>query len=147
MKLLISKLKRMQFGSSSEKLGQHIGQLELQLEDLQTNRAETADSPSPASAVRSHKPARRPLPADLPRETENLEPKEKACPDCGGNLSKLGEDVSETLEYVPEQFKVIRTVRPKLSCTRCDCIVQAPAPHRPTTSARAASPAPGVCGP
>jgi transposase len=131
LKLLILKLKRMQFGPSSEKLGQHIDQLELRLEDLETNRAETAESPSPASTVRSRKPARRPLPADLPRETETLEPKDKACPDCGGNLSKLGEDVSETLEFVPEHFKVIRTVRPKLSCTRCDCIVQEPAPHRP----------------
>lgn len=131
LKLVILKLKRMQFGPSSEKLAQHIGQLELWLEDLETNRAERTEPPSSASTVRTRKPARRPLPADLPRETENLEPKEKACPDCGGNLSKLGEDVSETLEFVPEHFKVIRTVRPKLSCTRCDCIVQEPAPHRP----------------
>ncbi len=131
LNLLILKLKRMQFGPSSEKLGQHIDQLELRLDDLETNRAERAEPPSPSSTVRSRKPGRRPLPADLPRETENLEPKEKVCPDCGGNLNKLGEDVSETLEFVPEHFKVIRTVRPKLSCTRCDCIVQEPAPHRP----------------
>jgi transposase len=52
-------------------------------------------------------------------------------PDCGGTLDRLGEDVSETLEYVPARFKVIRTVRPKLSCRRCDRIVQEPAPHRP----------------
>src|SRR5206468_10824346 len=57
--------------------------------------------------------------------------KEDACPDCGGTLGRLGEDVCETLEYVPARFKVIRTVRPKLSCTRCDRIVQEPAPHRP----------------
>jgi transposase len=131
LKLLILKLKRMQFGPSSERLGQQIDQLELRLEDLEVNRAVQAEAAAPAADSVRRKPARRPLPADLPRETENLDPKEKACPDCGGNLNKLGEDVSETLEYVPEHFKVIRTVRPKLSCTRCDCIVQAPAPHRP----------------
>ena len=54
-----------------------------------------------------------------------------ACPDCGGKLRQLGEDVSETLEYVPARFKVIRTVRPKLSCACCSRIVQEPAPHRP----------------
>src|SRR5437867_13309465 len=69
--------------------------------------------------------------AELPRETETLQPKENACPDCGGKLDRLGEDVSEALEYVPARFEVIRTVRPKLSCTRCDRIVQQPAPHRP----------------
>ena len=131
LKLLILKLKRMQFGPSSEKLGQQIDQLELQLEDLEVNRAAQTESAAPSAESVRRKPARRPLPADLPRETENLDPKEKECPDCGGNLNRLGEDVSETLEYVPEHFKVIRTVRPKLCCTRCDCIVQAPAPHRP----------------
>jgi len=131
LKLLILKLKRMQFGPSSEKLGQQIDQLELQLEDLEVNRAAQTESAAPSAESVRRKPARRPLPAELPRETENLDPKEKECPDCGGNLNRLGEDVSETLEYVPEHFKVIRTVRPKLCCTRCDCIVQAPAPHRP----------------
>jgi transposase len=131
LKLLILKLKRMQFGPSSEKLAQHIGQLELRLEDLETNRAARVESSSVASLLEPRKPARRPLPAELPRETESLEPKEKACPDCGGNLNRLGEDVSETLEYVPARFKVIRTVRPKLNCTRCDRILQEPAPHRP----------------
>ena len=129
LKLLILKLKRMQFGPSSEKLGQQIDQLELQLEDLEVNRAAQTESAAPSAESVRRKPARRPLPADLPRETENLDPKEKECPDCGGNLNRLGEDVSETLEYVPEHFKVIRTVRPKLCCTRCDCIVQAPAPQ------------------
>ena len=131
LRLLILKLKRMQFGPSSEKLGQQIDQLELRLEDLEVNRAVQTETTAPASAIVRRKPSRRPLPANLPRETETLEPKENACPDCGGNLNKLGEDVAEMLEYVPEHFKVIRTVRPKLSCTRCDCIVQEPAPHRP----------------
>jgi transposase len=58
-------------------------------------------------------------------------PKEESCPDCGGTLRPLGEDVSEVLEYVPARFKVIRTLRPKLSCACCARIVQEPAPHRP----------------
>ena len=77
------------------------------------------------------KPARRPLPEHLPRQVETHTPAEQACPQCGGTLAKLGEDVSEMLEYVPASFKVIRIVRPKLSCTGCDAIVQAPAPSRP----------------
>ena len=83
------------------------------------------------AVVPSKKPARRPLPPELPRETETIAPKQEACPDCGGKLRPLGEDVSEVLEYVPARFKVIRTVRPKLSCACCARIVQEPAPHRP----------------
>lgn len=131
LKLLILKLRRMQFGPSSERLARHIDQLELRLEDLQTSRATKPMSSLMASLLETAKPARRPLPAELPRETETLAPQEEACPDCGGKLDRLGEDVAETLEYVPARFKVIRTVRPKLSCTRCDRIVQQPAPHRP----------------
>jgi len=130
LKLLILKLRRMQFGPSSEKLARHIDQLELRLEDLETNRASQSIPSVVESMLAPSKPARGPLPAGLPRETETLQPKEDACPDCGGRLGRLGEDVSETLEYVPARFKVIRTVRPKLSCTRCDRIVQQPAPHR-----------------
>ena len=131
LKLLILKLQRMQFGTSSEKLARHVDQLQLRLEDLETNRASQPASSIPAADRTPRKPARRPLPSDLPRETETLQPKENACPDCGGRLSHLGDDVCETLEFVPGRFKVIRTVRPKLSCQGCDRIVQEPAPHRP----------------
>jgi transposase len=131
LKLLILKLRRMQFGTSSERLARHIDQLELRLEDLETNRASRPISLMLESILAPLKPGRRPLPADLPRETEMLEPKESACPDCGGQLDYLDEDVCETLEYVPARFKVIRTVRPKFNCTRCDRIIQEPAPHRP----------------
>jgi transposase len=130
LKLLIAKLQRMQFGPSSERLARHIDQLELRLEDLQTAEAAKPPSPVPQSTLRS-KPARQPLPADLPRETETLQPKDSDCPDCGGALSHLGNDVAETLEFVPGRFKVIRRVRPKLACTKCDCIVQQPAPNQP----------------
>ena len=136
LKLLIAKLQRMQFGRKSEKLSQQIEQLELRLEELQAKPDENASQPqkqhpstfSPASAA---KPARRALPDHLPRQTQRHDPKESACPDCGGELRKLGEDISEMLEYVPASFLVVRHVRPKLSCTKCDRIVQAAAPSRP----------------
>ncbi len=135
LKLLILKLKRMHFGPRSEKYDRDIKQLELRLEDLETNQAAVEPPPlMPATVVLKQearcKPARRPLPAELPRETETIAPAQEACPDCGDKLRRLGEDVSETLEYVPARFKVIRTVRPKLSCADCSQIVQAPAPNR-----------------
>jgi transposase len=136
LKLLIVKLKRMHFGPSSEKYDRDLQQLELRLEDLEANQAAAEPPPIvPATVawkqIAPLKPARRPLPAELPRETETIAPVQEACPDCGGSLRRLGEDVSETLEYVPARFKVIRTVRPKLSCAGCSRIVQAPAPNRP----------------
>jgi transposase len=125
----------MQFGRKSEKLDRQIEQLELRLEELETRQGEAANQaeskgPSTGSTPVA-KPIRRPLAEHLPRETQTHEPQQQACPDCGGQLRKLGEDVSEMLEFVPAQFKVIRHVRPKLSCPRCECIVQAPAPTRP----------------
>ena len=135
LKLLVLKLKRMHFGQKSEKLNADLKQLELRLEDLETNQAATDPLPSleivTADKKAAKKPARRPLPAELPREVEVIAPKQTACPDCGGRLRMLGEDTSEVLEYVPARFKVIRTVRPKLSCACCSRIVQEPAPHRP----------------
>jgi transposase len=135
LQLLIAKLRRMQFGRKSEKLDWEIEQLELKLDELQVSRAEQATvSPAPlaASAVnRERRGARRPLPAHLPRETRKILPKQTACPDCGGELKPLGEDVSEMLEWVAASFKVIQQVRAKLACGRCDRIVQAEAPSRP----------------
>jgi transposase len=132
LKLVIAKLKRMQFGRSSEQLDETVRQLELSLEDLESTRAERAvEQPATEPAAPAQKPARKPLPAHLPRETEEHLPGTDCCPDCGGQLKKLGEDVSEVLEYVPASFKVIRHVRPKFACGRCDAIVQAPAASRP----------------
>src|SRR5579863_5485325 len=134
LKLLIAKLKRMHFGPSSEKYDRDLQQLELRLEDLEANQAAAEPPTVPATLVSQQtaplKPARRPLPAELARETETIAPAQEACPDCGGTLRKMGEDVAETLEYVPGRFKVVRTVRPKLSCAGCSQIVQAPAPSR-----------------
>ena len=134
LQLLIAKLQRMQFGRRSEKLDRQIEQLELQLDELATASAEPpAASPTPgvAPTAPGRKPARRPLPGHLPRQKRTILPKETACPDCGGTLKPLGEDVSEILEYVPAHFQVIQQVRPKLACTHCDKIVQAEAPSRP----------------
>jgi transposase len=133
LKLLIAKLRRMQFGRRSEKLERQIEQLELRLDELESARADQlAASPLPVtSAVESRRPARQPLPAHLPREVRKILPKEAVCPDCGGELKSLGEDIAEMLEYVPARFRVIRQVRPKLACSRCDKIVQAEAPSRP----------------
>jgi transposase len=136
LKLLLVKLHRMQFGRKSEKLQRQIEQLELRLEELESSRSEKA-IPSELSTVATAlpattaKPARRPLPDHLPRQTRRHEPKETVCPQCQGELRRLGEDVSEVLEYVPASFLVVRHVRIKLSCTKCDCIVQGETPSRP----------------
>jgi transposase len=147
LKLLLSQLRRMQFGRKSEKLERQIEQLELRLEDLQQTQpsesVQASESPHPsaeASSVDSPaKPARRALPAHLPRTTQTHLPKHTVCPDCGGELRKLGDEISEILEYVRAHFQVIRQVRPKLSCRHCESIVQAPAPSRPIAR--------GVAGP
>src|ERR1700720_3185307 len=133
LKLLIAKLRRMQFGRSSEKLNRQIEQLELRLEALQVNDAETvAARPEKIASVEPvARSVRQPLPAHLPREVRTHLPKLAACPDCGGKLHKLGEDVSEVLERIPSRFKGIRHVRPKLACSRCEKMVQAEAPSRP----------------
>jgi transposase len=132
LKLQIARLRRAQFGRSSEQVNREIAQLELTLEELE---ASTAAIPIPAATMgRSPKervpPVRRLLPSALPREIVTHAPA-CACPDCGAALRLLGEDVAEVLEYVPSRFKVIRHVRPKLACSRCEKIVQAPAPARP----------------
>jgi transposase len=130
LKLVLAKLKRMQFGRRSEKLDQQIEQLELTLEDLEAEEA-VAEAKAPVDVAPRKKAERKPLPADLPREERVLRPSVDACPDCNGKLTPLGEDVSEQLEFVPASFRVIRHVRPKLACACCDRIVQAPAPSRP----------------
>jgi transposase len=132
LKLQLSYLKRQQYGQSSEQLSEKIAQLELILEDLEA--AATAASVSKPEPTLREKSVRRPLPAELPREIlvhEPLLPQACSCPVCGGSMKTLGEDVSEMLEYIPSRFKVIRHVRPKVACTRCDKIVQAAAPSRP----------------
>lgn len=131
LKLVIAKLRRMIFGAKSEKVTREIEQLELKLEELETGKAERVSATTNTDAPPRNKPSRRPLPAHLPREVHTHLPTEEACPDCGGELRKLGEDVSEILERIPPSYKVIQHVRLKMACTKCDVIVQAPAPSRP----------------
>jgi transposase len=131
LKLQIAKLRRMQFGRKSEKLDYQIEQLELQLEDLQADDGEAAREMPVADRAPRNKSVRKPLPEHLPRDEKIHLPPADAWPACGGGLRQLGEDVAEQLEYVPASFRVIRHVRPKLACSCCDAIVQAPAPTRP----------------
>ena len=136
----LAKLKRMQFGQSSEKLSREIGQLELELDALHEEEAgEAAQCPAAVQKL-IERPYRKPLPDHLPREEEVHEPA-CACPNCGGALRRLGEDVTEVLDYVPASFKVIRHVRPKLSCRVCETIVQAPMPSLPIERGK---PGPGL---
>jgi len=144
LKAQIAKLKRMQFGRSSEKIDRQIAQLELQLDELHEDEGHaTATSPAVVQALikeTPEKPYRKPLPEHLPREEEVHEPS-CTCPNCGGVMRKLGEDITEVLEYVPASFKVIRHIRPKLSCRMCETIVQSPMPSLPIERGR---PGPGL---
>jgi transposase len=126
----IACLKRLKFGRSSEQLDLSLSQMRLTLEDLEASLAQMPEHARPATKEPAEKPARRALPEHLPRE-EIVHEAPCACPACGGTLRRLGEDVSEMIEFVPGRYKVIRHVRPKLSCSDCQRIVQAPAPSRP----------------
>jgi transposase len=135
LNFIIAKLRRMQFGRRSEQLDGSLAQLELALERIEAARgdgpANVGDQPSSDEGAPSKRRDRKPLPDHLSRETVEHAPPERHCTECGSTFVKLGEDVSEMLEYVPAHFKVIRHVRPKLACSRCERIVQAAAPSRP----------------
>jgi len=127
----LAALRRARFGKQSEKLDEHILQLELMIEDLESTLAEPPTTPEPATSTDKLKsPTRKPFPDHLPRETIEHGKREN-CEQCGNVLSKIDDDVSEQLEYVPSSFRVIRHVRPKYSCKCCNTIVQASAPSRP----------------
>jgi transposase len=133
LKIELARLKRMQFGRSSEQLAARIAQLELGLEELEASESEIVSpsiAPQPIPERERAKPVRRPLPAHLPRETITHSAP-CACPECGGALKGIGEDVAEIIERIPARFKVIRLVRPKFACEKCQRLVQAPAPARP----------------
>jgi transposase len=135
LKLLLAKARRERYGQSSERGARLVDQLELQLAELEETVAEdeaaaeltAAPAPPEVRARPGRKPARRPLPEDLPRERV-VYPAPCACPKCGGPVRKLGEDVTESLECEPRRWKVVEHVREKVSCRCCEAISQPPAP-------------------
>lgn len=132
LKLLIAKLRRMQFGRKSEKLDRQIEQLELRLEELEVDEGATPIEIPKAPRTAPEQSQRKPLPEHLPRDVQtHLPESSEICTECGATMKLLGEDVSEQLEYVPASFRVIRHVRPKFACSCCDHIAQAAAPSRP----------------
>ncbi|WP_066117142.1 IS66 family transposase [Blastomonas sp. CCH11-A4] len=139
LKLQNAKLRREQYGPSAERTERLLAQGELELEDLEADAAEderaaeaAAAKTATIAAFERRKPTRKPLPDHLPRERVVI-PVPCACPACGGSrLSKLGEDVTETLEVIPRQWKVTQTVREKFACRDCEKITQPPAPFHVT---------------
>ena len=138
LKLEIEKLRRQIYGSRSEHKARLLEQMELQLEELEATAtedelaAERAAAQTQVKSFQRKRPSRKPFPDHLPRERVVVAAPE-SCPCCGSSkLSKLGEDITETLEVIPRQWKVIQTVREKFSCRDCETITQPPAPFHVT---------------
>ena len=139
LRLRIAKLRKQAFGQSSEKIEREIEQLELALEDLMIAAAETDSAPvnetdtpaAPTLIAAEGVMRRRPrVSANAVRERRELDPG-TCCPDCGGDLRLVGEDVSEILDMIAAQMKVVQIARLKKSCRRCEKMVQVPTPSRP----------------
>ena len=136
LKMQLATLRRAQFGRSSEKLDDAIAQIELQLEEDETEsaakQAEACPPETKTAPTRvKMKPVRKSIPAHLPRE--RVEHKAACtCPNCGSaNLTQIGVDEREVLEYVPSHFKAVVHIRPKMSCRACETITQPPMPSLP----------------
>ena len=135
LKLEIAKLRREQYGHRSERRARLIEQLELQLEELQAAATEDEIAAEAAAAktttvqgFQRRRPVRKPFPEHLPRERVVVEAP-TICSCCGSSrIVKMGEDITETLEVIPRQWKVIQTVREKFTCRDCEKISQPPAP-------------------
>jgi transposase len=148
LKLAIEKMRRELYGSHSERGRKLLDQMELELEDLEATAAEdkiaaekaaakTGDATTLIPAHTRRKPTRKPFPDYLPRERV-IVPGPTSCACCGSmRLSKLGEDITETLEVIPRQWKVIQHVREKFTCRACEKISQAPAPFHVIARGRA----------
>src|SRR5579864_4323949 len=138
-KLEIEKLRRQLYGTRSERTARLLEQMELQLEELEATATEdklaaeqVAARSQTIQSFQRKRPSRKPFPDHLPRERVVI-PAPDSCPCCGSTkLSKLGEDITETLEVIPRQWKVIQTVREKFSCRDCETITQPPAPFHVT---------------
>ena len=140
LKLMIEKLRRALYGQRSERKQRLLDQLELQLDELEASATEDELAAEQAAAgttqvkgfTRRRRSGRKPFPEHLPRERVVV-PAPSACGCCGSEkLSKIGEDITETLEVIPRQWKVIQTVREKFTCRHCEKISQPPAPFHPT---------------
>jgi transposase len=133
--LQIAKLRRELYGQRSERTVRLLDQMELAFEELESSASEDEIAAESAVARTMNvvaftrkRPARQPFPEHLPRERV-VEPGPTACLCCGSaRLRKLGEDITETLEVIPRQWKVIQHVREKFTCRDCEKISQAPAP-------------------
>src|SRR6476660_230813 len=139
LKLAIEKLRRELYGSRSERKARLLDQMEVELEELEAAASEDEIASQTAAArlradapLQRRSPSRKPFPAHLPRERVVI-PAPENCPCCGSaKVSKLGEDVTETLEVIPRQWKVVQTVRERFSCRACETITQPPAPFHVT---------------
>lgn len=138
LRLTIEKMRRELYGQRSERKAHLLDQMELELEELEAAAVEdklavekamaAAEETTAVRGFTRKKPARKPFPAHLPRERV-IVPGPTACACCGSTrLAKLGEDVTETLEVVPRQWKVVQYVREKFTCRACERISQVPAP-------------------
>jgi transposase len=143
LKLQIARLRRMQFGRSSEKIARTIEQLELRLEELEAETPATGASDAVSAATGEQSPSieqssppdrkkseRRALPAHLPCR-EVVHEASCTCPACGGEMRKVGEDVTQILDYIPGHFEVVKHIRPAFSCRRCESMVQSRMPSLP----------------
>jgi len=130
LRSIIKKLQRIQFGRRSERLDPD--QLALGLEDLDGDLAREEEGRPQAKNQQTERASshRKPLPDHLPREDLRLDIDDMTCACCGGALHAIGDSVSEMLDWVPAQLRVIRTTRPKYACRACEKVVQAPAPER-----------------
>jgi transposase len=138
LELQNEKMRRALYGQRSERSRQLIDQMELAFEECEAAASEDevfaalAAASTNVAPFERKRPARKPLPDHLPRERVVISAPE-ACPCCGSDrLCKLGEDITETLEVIPRQWKVVQTVREKFSCRDCEKITQPPAPFHVT---------------
>jgi transposase len=137
LKLQFEKLKRTIYGPRAERTARLLDQMEFELEELEATatedelRAEQAAAKGSTvftSGIARKRPSRQSFPDHLPRERIVL-PGPAACTCCGSaRLAKLGESVTETLESIPRQYKVLQYVREKFTCRDCETISQTPAP-------------------
>ena len=142
--VLIAKLRHQLAGQRAHRFGpssETSEQLQLALEMSEIAIAALTAKLRQPDDTPADKPKRKPIPDDIPRVEVELTPGNMACNNCGGKLRRLGEDVTEELEYVPGRFIVNRIVRPRMACSGCDCFTQAPLPSRPIERGR---PGPGL---